>query len=326
MSDPYAFVLRRTGGPEVLEAEHIDVPKPGPGEVLVRHEAVGLNFIDTYHRSGLYRLPLPSGLGGEAAGIVEAVGEGVAGYREGDRVGYFTGPPGAYASHRAIDAERLVKLPDSIAADQAAAAMLKGCTAEFLIERCARVAPGQTVLVHAAAGGVGSILVQWLKAIGATVVAHAGDSRKAALAKELGADHALCGAMDGLAAEVRALTDGKGVPVVLDGVGAASWKASLGCVARRGLLVTYGNASGPVPPFTALDLLGAGSVFVTRPTLADYCRTPDELQASAARLFEMFGKGAVTIRIGATFPLLKAADAHRAIESRQTTGSTVLIP
>lgn len=326
VSDPYAFILRETGGPEKLEAEHIDLPRPGPGEVLVRHEAVGLNFIDTYHRSGLYDLPLPSGLGGEAAGVVEAVGEGVTGFSEGHRVGYFTGPLGAYASHRAIDSERLVKLPDAVGAEQAAAAMLKGCTAEYLVERCARVEPGQTVLVHAAAGGVGSILVQWLKAIGAIVIAHAGDSRKAALAKELGADHALCGPMEGLAAEVRALTDGKGVPVVLDGVGGASWKASLGSVARRGLLVTYGNASGPVPSFTALDLLGAGSVFVTRPTLADYCRTPAELQASAARLFEMIEKGSVTIRIGATFPLLKAADAHRAIESRSTTGSTVLIP
>lgn len=326
MTDPYAFILHETGGPERLEAEHIDVPRPGPDEVLVRHEAVGLNFIDTYHRSGLYKLPLPSGLGGEAAGVVEAVGEGVSGFREGNRVGYFTGPLGSYATHRAIASDKLVKLPDSISFEDAAAAMLKGCTAEYLIERCARVEAGQAVLVHAAAGGMGSLLVQWLKAIGATVIAHAGDSRKAALAAELGADHALCCPMDSLAAEVRALTEGKGVPVVLDGVGAASWKASLGCVGRRGLLVTYGNASGPVPSFTALDLLSAGSIFVTRPTLADYCRTTDELQASAKRLFEMVEKGAVTIRIGAAFPLLKAADAHRALEARATTGSTVLIP
>jgi NADPH2:quinone reductase len=326
MSDPYAFILRETGGPELLEAEHIDVPRPASGEILVRHEAVGLNFIDTYHRSGLYKLPLPSGLGGEAAGIVEDLGEGVTGYRPGDRVGYFTGPPGSYATHRAIAADKLVKLPDSLASEDAAATMLKGCTAEFLVERCARVEAGQAVLVHAAAGGVGSILVQWLKAVGATVIAHAGDSRKAAQAKELGADHSLCCPMDSLAAEVRALTQGKGVPVVLDGVGAASWKASMGSVARRGLLVTYGNASGPVPAFTALDLLSAGSVFVTRPTLADYCKTAEEMTASAARLFEMVDKGAVTIRIGATMPLLKAADAHRALEARATTGSTVLLP
>jgi NADPH2:quinone reductase len=326
MNDPYAFVLNEPGGPEILEAEHIDVPRPGPGEVLVRHEAVGLNFIDTYHRSGLYKLPLPSGLGGEGAGVVEAVGEGVTAFREGIRVGYFTGPLGSYATHRTIAADKLVKLPDSIGFEDAAAAMLKGCTAEYLIERCARVEAGQTVLVHAAAGGMGSILVQWLKAVGATVIAHAGDSRKAAMAKELGADHALCGPMDALAAEVRALTGGQGVAVVLDGVGEASWKASLGSVARRGLLVTYGNASGPVPAFTALDLLSAGSIFVTRPTLADYCRSAGEMAASAARLFEMVEKGAVTIRIGARFPLLKAADAHRAIEARATTGSTVLIP
>ena len=326
MSEPCAFVLRRTGGPEVLEAELIDVPRPEAGQVLVRHEAVGLNFIDTYHRSGLYKLPLPIGLGIEAAGTVEAVGDGVAGFREGDRVGYFSGPPGAYATHRAVDADKLVKLPDSIGFEQAAAAMLKGSTAEYLIERCARVEAGQTVLVHAAAGGVGSILVPWLKAIGAIVIGHAGDSRKAAIAAELGADHALSCPLDELAAEVRSLTGGKGVPVVLDGVGAASWQASIGSVARRGLVVSYGNASGAVPAFTALDLLSAGSIFVTRPTLADYCATPEEMRQSAARLFEMIAKSIVEIRIGARFPLLEAADAHRAIEARATTGSTILLP
>lgn len=326
MSDPYAYVLRETGGPEVLSADHIDVPRPGPGEVLVRHEAVGLNFIDTYHRSGLYKLPLPSGLGSEAAGVAEAIGEGVTGFREGDRVGYFTGPLGAYATHRTIDSDRLVKLPEAIGAEQAAAAMLKGCTAEYLVERCARVQPGEAVLVHAAAGGVGSILVPWLKHVGATVIAHAGDSRKAAAAKALGADHALCCPMDELAAKVRSLTAGKGVPIVLDGVGAASWSASLASVARRGLVVAYGNASGAVPPFTPLDLLAAGSIFVTRPTLGDYCGTAEEMRAAAARLFELIEKGVLDIKIGATFPLLKAADAHRAIESRSTTGSTVMLP
>jgi NADPH2:quinone reductase len=326
VSDPYVFTLRETGGAEVLHAEHVDVPRPGPGQVLVRHEAVGLNFIDTYHRSGLYKVPLPSGLGNEAAGVVEAVGEGVSGFREGHRVGYFTGPLGAYATHRAIEADRLVKLPEAITAEQAAAAMLKGCTAEYLVERCARVEAGQAVLVHAAAGGVGSILVPWLKSLGAVVIAHAGDSRKAALAAELGADHALCCPMEALAAEVRSLTGGKGVPVVLDGVGADSWQASLGSVARRGLVVTYGNASGPVPPFSALDLLTAGSIFVTRPTLGDYCATPDEMRASAERLFEMMLKGRIDVRIGARYPLLEAAAAHRALEARGTTGSTVLIP
>ncbi|HEY0112313.1 MAG TPA: quinone oxidoreductase [Allosphingosinicella sp.] len=326
MSDPYSFCLRETGGPEVLVPEHVDVPHPGPGQVLVRHEAVGLNFIDTYHRSGLYKLPLPSGLGGEAAGVVESVGEGVSSLREGTRVGYFSAPIGAYATHRVIDAERLVKLPDTLGFEEAAAVMLKGCTAEFLIERCAKVAAGETVLVHAAAGGVGSILVSWLKALGAEVIAHAGDSRKAERAKALGADHSLCCPMEELAGEVRALTGGQGVPVVLDGVGAASWSASLGAVAKRGLIVTYGNASGPVPPFSALDLLSAGSIFVTRPTLADYCRTAEEMRQSAARLFEMIAKDAVEARAENRFPLLKAADAHRALEARATVGSTILIP
>lgn len=326
MSEPYAFLLQETGGPELLKPERISVPVPGPRQVLVRNEAVGLNFIDTYHRSGLYKVPLPTGLGNEGAGVVEAVGEGVDEVREGSRVGYLSGPLGAYSTHRLVEADRLVKLPDSISFEDAAAAMLKGCTAEYLVERCARVQPEETVLVHAAAGGVGSILVPWLKHLGAVVIAHAGDSRKAALAKELGADHALCCPMEELAAEVRALTDGKGVPIVLDGVGKASWAASLGSVARRGLIVTYGNASGPVPPFTPLDLLSAGSIFVTRPTLADYCRTPEEIRTSAARLFELIEKGVIKIRIGARFPLREAAEAHRAIESRATTGSTVLIP
>ncbi|MBV8686655.1 MAG: quinone oxidoreductase [Alphaproteobacteria bacterium] len=326
MTDPYSYILRTTGGPEVLEAERIDVPRPGPGEALVRHEAVGLNFIDTYYRSGLYKVPLPSGLGSEAAGVVEAVGAEVTDFRAGDRVGYFTGPLGSYATHRTIETDRLVKLPDSIGFEQAAAAMLKGSTAEYLIERCARIQPGEAVLVHAAAGGVGSFLVPWLKHLGATVIAHAGDSRKAALARELGADHALCCPMEALAAEVRALTEGKGVPIVLDGVGAASWSASLASVARRGLIVTYGNASGPVPPFTAIDLLTAGSIFVTRPTLGDYAAGVDEMRASAARVFELIANGTIEVRIGATFPLLQAAEAHRALESRATTGSTILLP
>ena len=326
MADPYAFCLASTGGSEVLEAEMIDVPVPAEGEVLIRHEAVGLNYIDTYHRSGLYPLPLPSGLGNEAAGVIEAVGQGVQGFREGDRVGYFSGPLGSYATHRAIGADRVVALPDEIDAETAAASMLKGCTVEFLIERCARVEAGETVLVHAAAGGVGSILVQWLKSVGAVVIAHAGTMKKAEMAAELGADHALCCPMDELAAQVRTLTDGKGVSVVLDGVGAESWATSLASVARKGLIVTYGNASGPVPAFTALDLLRAGSIFVTRPTLFDYVSTPEDMRASAARLFEMMASSAVQVRIGARYKLLQAAEAHQALEARQTTGSTVLIP
>jgi NADPH2:quinone reductase len=318
--------LHEHGGPEVLRVEQEAVPPPGDGEVLVRHEAIGLNFIDTYFRSGLYPVALPTSLGNEAAGIVEAVGPKVDGFRVGDRVGYFTGPLGSYAAHRNISADRLVHLPDGITAQQAAAAMLKGCTAEYLIERCARVQPGDTVLVHAAAGGVGSILVQWLRSIGARVVAHSGDANKAALATALGAEHSLHCAVDDLAEQVLALTDGNGVRCVFDGVGAASWAASLRSLGRRGMIATFGNASGPVPPFTALDLMRAGSVFVTRPTLSDYCATMEEMQASANRLFEVITSGAVRVRVGRTFPLAQAADAHRALEQRATTGSTLIIP
>lgn len=326
MTDAYQFRLHRTGGPEVLEAEPLQVPQPGEGEVLIRHDAVGLNFIDTYHRSGLYPVPLPSGLGNEAAGVIEAVGDGVTELRDGDRVATFSGPLGAYATHRTVVADRVVKLPDTIACDAAAALMLKGCTAEMLIERCARVTAGDTILVHAAAGGVGSILVPWLKALGATVIAHAGSAPKAKAAETAGADHALCCSIDELAGAVRALTRGKGAEVVLDGVGAASWAASLGAVAKRGLIVTYGNASGPVPPFSALDLLRAGSIFVTRPTLFDYVATTDEMRASAARLFEMVAAGTITATIGSRVPLREAAAAHQAIEARQTIGSTLLVP
>ena len=315
-----------TGGPEVLNLVEADVSKPTSGQVVIRQEAIGLNFIDTYFRTGLYPVPLPSGLGSEAAGIVEEVGEGVTDFAVGDRVGYFGGPPGAYASHRAVDSDRLVKIPDGVSAEQAAAAMLKGSTAEYLIERCAKVQPGQAVLVHAAAGGVGTIAVQWLKAIGATVIAHSGSADKAALAAELGADHSLHCPMDQLADEVRRLTSGAGVTVVLDGVGAASWQASLASLVRRGMLVSYGNASGPVPPFSMLDLMRAGSVYATRPTLGDYNASVEEMRSSAARLFEMILSGAVTVQVGKRYPLAEAAEAHRALEARETTGSTVLVP
>jgi NADPH2:quinone reductase len=326
MADPYRFLLRKTGGPEALEVEAIDLPRPGEGEVLIRHEAIGLNFIDTYHRSGLYPLPLPSGIGNEAAGIVEAVGPGVEAVSVGNRIGYFSGPLGSYATHRTLPADRIVKLPNEIESESAAAMLLKGCTAEFLIERCARVEAEETVLVHAAAGGVGSILVQWLKAIGATVIAHSGSSPKAEMVKTLGADHSLCCPMDELAGEVRSITSGKGVSVILDGVGAASWEPSLGSMAPRGLLVTFGNASGPVPPFTALDLLRTGSIFVTRPTLFDYIPTSAEMRNSAARVFEMIQTGSLKVQIGARYPLPEAAAAHRALEERKTTGSTILLP
>ena len=326
MSGPYRIVVRAAGGPEVLEAEYVSTPKPELGEILIRQEAIGLNFIDVYHRTGAYPLALPAGLGAEAAGVVEAVGEGVEGFREGDRIGYFAGPLGAYASHRALPAEKVVKLPDAVSAEQAAAVMLKGCTAEFLIERCARVTEGETVLIHAAAGGVGSILTPWLKAVGATVIAHAGTAAKAELAHRAGADHALSCPLGELAAEVRKLTSARGADVVLDGVGAASWAASLAAVARRGLIVSFGSASGPVPRFEMKDLNAAGSIFVTRPSLFDYVATRPELERSAERLFAMIAEGVVKPDVGSRYPLLKAAEAHRALEARETTGSTVLIP
>ena len=321
---PFAIRFHETGGPDVLKSEPIELGEPDVGQVLVRQAAIGLNFIDTYVRTGLYPAELPSGLGNEAAGTLEAVGAEVDGFAVGDRVGYFVAPPGAYATHRILPARLLVKIPDAISLEQAAASLLKGCTAEFLVERCARVQPGQTVLVHAAAGGVGSILVQWLKAIGATVIAHSGSPAKARLALDLGADLSLDCSMEELPASVRDATGGEGAPVVLDGVGAASWEASLGSVARRGLIVTYGNASGPVPPFPVLELSRRGSLFLTRPTLFDYCGTAEEMRASAARLFEMMMAGKIKVQIGARYPLAEAQEAHLALESRRTTGSTVL--
>ena len=326
MPNAYRFCLHQTGGPEVLTPEPINIPRPGAGEVLIRHEAVGLNFIDTYHRSGLYPVALPSGIGLEATGVVEAVGSDVTSFRTGNRIGYFSGPLGAYASHRIMTADRLILIPDEVETADAAALMLKGCTAEMLIERCARVTAEDTALVHSAAGGVGSILVPWLKHVGARVIAHAGSSDKARQARDLGADEALSCPYESLAGEVRRLTDGKGVRVVLDGVGAASWEASLGSVAKRGMLVSYGNASGPAPAVSPLELARAGSVFLTRPTLFDYVATPHELAHSAGRLFELVAAGVVQARIGQTFPLLEAAEAHRALEARRTTGSTVLVP
>jgi NADPH2:quinone reductase len=320
----YRLLIRRTGGPEVIEREPLGRLEPGPGEVLVRHEAIGLNFIDTYHRSGLYPVPLPSGLGSEAAGVVEAVGDGVA-MSAGARVAYPLAPPGAYATHRLLAADRLVRLPADIDFETAAAVALKGCTAEMLVERCARVQSAEWVLVHSAAGGVGSLLVRWLKAIGAQVIAHAGSAEKAEIAADLGADHSLSCPMEKLAVEVRKIASG-GVRVVLDGVGKASWAASLASLARRGLIVSYGNASGPVPAFSPLELSRRGSLYLARPTLGDYVATPAELQASAARLFGMIRSGALSVRIGARFPLTEARAAHRALESRATTGSTLLIP
>ena len=326
MTADYRLVIRRTGGPEEIEREDVAPPAPRRGEAVVRHRAVGLNFIDTYQRSGLYRVELPTGLGSEAAGIVEAVGEGVDTVAPGDRVAYAGGPLGAYSTVRAIPAEMLVPLPASIDDRIAAAAMLKGLTVDMLVGACGKVRPGQTVLVHAASGGVGSLLVPWLKAIGARVIAHAGSAEKAARAEARGADHALSCPFEQLATEVRAHNEGRGVDIVFDGVGQASWEASLASLAPRGLMVTYGNASGPVPPVAPLTLGQAGSLFLTRPSLFNYISTAGERTAAAARLFDMIVSGRIAVEIGQTFALADAADAHRALETRRTTGSSVLVP
>jgi NADPH:quinone reductase len=326
MSDAWRIVVRRTGGPEVLEREEFDPPVPGPGEVLLAQEAIGLNFIDTYFRSGLYPMALPGSVGNEAAGHVLEVGPDVTGFAPGDRVGYFTGAPGAYATHRVFAADRLVRLPSWLAADAAAAIMLKGCTTEFLVERCARVKAGQWALVHAAAGGVGSLLVPWLKAVGVQVIAHAGTAEKAEKARASGADITLSCPLDELAEAVRGATGGAGVATVFDGIGKASWAASLGSLAKTGLLVSFGNASGTAEPFSVMDLMRGGSLFVTRPTLGDYVATPKTLAWSSARLFEMIEKETINTLINNRFDLADAQAAHRALESRGTTGLTVLIP
>ena len=320
-----AFIAR-TGGPEVIEWREAELPPPGAGEVRMRHHAVGLNYIDTYHRSGLYPIDLPGGLGSEAAGVVEAVGEGVTDFAVGDRVGVFGPARGAYATARNIAADLLVPLPDSIDDRTAAAILLKGATTAFLIEDCAKVQPGWTVLVHAAAGGVGHLAVGWLKAIGATVIATVGSEAKAEKARAAGADHVILNRHEDVAARVREITGGAGVPVVLDGVGKATWDASLNSAARRGLVVSFGNASGPVDGVNLGILASKGSLFVTRPTLFDYAVSPTEKRHLVSRVFAMLEKGAITPEIGQTFALTDAADAHRAIEAGDTVGSTVLLP
>ena len=314
----------RTGGPEVLEVVDLPLPSPGPGQILVRHQAVGLNYIDTYHRSGLYPVKTPLVIGLEAAGVVEAVGEGVTRFETGDRVAY-NGTMGAYAEAALVPADRAVRVPDSIGLDVAAAALLKGMTAEFMVRRCFHVKQGDWVLVHAAAGGVGQILLQWCKALGATVVATVGSETKAAIARSLGADHVIDYSHDDVASRVAELTAGRGVAVVYDGVGKDTWDASLASLARRGVLVTFGNASGPAPAFAPLAL-APKSAFVTRPKLFDYIVTTQELDESAEALFAVIGSGEVKIDIGQTFPLVQARAAHEALESRKTVGATLLSP
>jgi NADPH2:quinone reductase len=320
-----AIQATRIGGPEVLEAVERPKPVAGPGQILIRHEAIGLNFIDTYQRGGLYPMSFPVVLGLEAAGVVEAVGEGVTRFAVGDRAAYGNGPLGAYAEYHTVMAARAIKLPAAIDSRTAAAAMLKGMTAEYLILRCAPVKAGDTILLHAAAGGVGLILGQWAKALGVRVIGTAGSEDKAVLARDNGCDEVILYRHEDVAARVKALTDGQGVRVVYDGVGADTFEGSLASLGRRGVLVSYGNASGAVPPVAPLRLM-KGSVFLTRPTLADFIVTTEELDASAAALFEVIASGAVKIAIGQEFPLAQARQAHEALEGRQTVGSTLLIP
>lgn len=320
-----AVRMDATGGPEVLKLVDLATPEPGPGQVRVRHEAIGINFIDTYQRSGLYPVRLPCILGSEAAGVIEAVGENVSGLKAGDRVAYSSGM-GAYAEANVVPANRVVTLPGGIDARVAAAALLKGMTAEALLCRCYPVRAGEIILVHAAAGGVGQIMTQWAKAIGAVVIATVGSEEKAARVRALGADHVILYRDQDVAAEVKRITGGRGVPVVYDSVGRDTVEGSLNSLQRRGLFVSFGNASGPIPPFAPLRLTQGGSLFMTRPSLFDYVADPAELQASAAAVFEMIVSGKVEIEIGQSYPLADARAAHEALERRATVGASLLIP
>ena len=328
VSSTNAIRFERTGGPDVLTWAEVDLPEAGRGELSVRHTAVGLNFVDTYHRSGLYPIELPGGLGVEAAGVVEEVGPGLDGWSVGDRIAYATGPIGAYSERRVIPASRVVRLPDGVDDRTAAAALLKGLTVQYLIRQIQDVGPDTVVLGHAAAGGVGLILGQWAKSLGATVIGTASTPEKRALAEAHGYDHVIAYRDDevDVASEVRAITDGRGVDVVYDGVGRDTFRSSLDSLRPRGLLVTYGNASGPVEPFAPTTLAGKGSLFVTRPRLADYADTPEHTQAMADDLFSVLASAAVDVRIDQTYALADAAAAHADLEAGRTTGSTVLLP
>lgn len=323
----HAVIIERTGGPEVLAWRECAVPDPGPGEARVRHTAVGLNFIDVYHRRGMYPLPaLPAVLGVEAAGRIEAIGPGVTDIAVGDRVAYAGGPTGAYSEARVVPADRLVKVPDGIDDQRAAAMMLKGMTAEYLLRRTFRVESGHTILVHAAAGGVGLIACQWAKALGATVIGTVGTRQKAKLAAEHGCDHPIVTSEEDFVARVKAITEGRGVPVVYDSVGNDTFMRSLDCLTPKGLMVSFGQASGMVPPLDVTVLSAKGSLYLTRPTLVHYTATREDLLASAAALFAVVRCGAVRIEIGQTYPLRDVSRAHADLEARRTVGSTALVP
>jgi len=322
---PKAIRFHAPGGPEVMRLEDVTIGDPGPGEARVRHTAIGVNFVDTYHRSGLYPLQIPSGLGVEAAGVVEAVGVGASQVRAGDRVVY-TGPIGSYSEARVVPADRLVVVPDGVTDRQAAAVFTKGLTAWAFLTRTHAVASGEAVLLHAAAGGVGLVMVQWLKALGATVIGTAGSDEKAARARAAGCDHVIVYAREDFVRRVRELTNGAGVPVVYDSVGKATFEGSLDCLAPRGLMVSFGNASGAIPPFDIMGLSRRGSLFLTRPSVFHYVGRREDLEAGAAAVFGMVRSGRLKVEISRTWPLAEAAEAHRALQARETVGSVLLTP
>ena len=322
-----AIRIYETGGSDVMRWEDVDPGKPEPGEALVRHEAVGLNFIDVYHRTGLYPLPaLPASLGMEGAGVVEEIGVGVTEVAVGDRVAYAGIPPGAYAQVRRIPAHRLVNLPAGISFDQGAAMMLQGMTARYLLRGCYAVKAGDTILIHAAAGGVGSIVCQWARHLGATVIGTVGSEQKAKIAKSNGCDHPILYTAEDFSARVREITDGAGVDVVYDSVGQATFKKSLDCLRPMGMMVSFGQSSGLVPPLDLGELAARGSLFITRPSLMTYTAARKDLLDHAQDLFAVVQSGAVKIEVNQTYPLAEAARAHQDLESRKTTGSTILIP
>jgi len=321
-----AIRFAKTGGPEVLVLENIDLPAAKPGQVRIRHTAIGVNFIDTYHRSGLYPVPLPSGLGLEAAGIVDALGEGVTSLKVGDRVAYCSGPIGAYAEANNVPADRVVKLPAGISDDDAAASLLKGMTVQYLLKRTFPVKAGQTIVFHSAAGGVGLIACQWAKHLGCTVIGTVGHTEKVALAKANGCAHVLNTRSGDWVKQVRELTNGEGVPAVYDSIGKDTFEGSIDCLEIRGMMVSFGNSSGAVAPFQPGVLAAKGSLYVTRPTLAHYTRDAKELQETANDLFAVIESGAVKIAIGQRFEMADARAAHEALHSRETTGATILIP
>lgn len=319
------YQIHEHGGPEVLRWEQIDLADPEPGQALVRHAAIGLNYIDTYHRSGLYPLPLPSRLGTEAAGVVEAVGDGVTDLAPGDRVAY-AGALGAYGEANVVPANRLVRVPDNVSDELAAASLLKGLTTCYLLTRTFEVKPEHAILVHAAAGGVGLLLCQWARSIGATVIGTVGSAEKAALARENGADHVILYREEDTVSRVRELTGGRGVAVAYDSVGKDTFQASLDSLAPLGMFVSFGNASGNAPPVAPHDLQSRGSLFFTRPTLATYTARTEDLRAMADDLYRRIGDGSLEVHVNQRYPLSEVARAHRELEGRQTTGSSVILP